>query len=334
MWFLLARVTDKSGNPTTCNFTAHVLDITSPTLTCPSYTISTDVNVSTANYSYPVPIATDNVQALPPLCNTSAPYVFTFGTASISCLDSDLSGNMNTCVFTVSVVDRQLPTLTCPAAITRVTDNGTSTTAISFVANAWDNVAVSSVHCSKPSPSVFAFGSTTVACTAYDTSLLRADCTFLVSVADNQPPVLTGCPSTIVLTAQTGTATATATWNIAAADNVAVAASGVVCDHTSGALYSLGNTTVGCTALDTSGNAAACAFNIMVLDREAPVLTCPQLVPIALPANANVSVVNYVLLVSDNAGSVSVVGQTCAPASGSLFGLGATLVNCSATDLS
>ena len=95
----------------------------------------------------------------------------------------------------------------------------------------------------------------------------------------------------------------------------------------------MGITTVMCAAVDTSGNSVACSFSVTVQDQEAPILACPQLPPIAFSANANATIVNYVLYITDNAGSRGLV-QACAPASGSLFGLGATLTNCSATDLS
>jgi hypothetical protein len=97
----------------------------------------------------------------------------------------------------------------------------------------------------------------------------------------------------------------------------------VTCDHTSGATYSVGTTTVHCTATDSFGSTSG-SFLIVVQDTGLPTLT--------LPANINSAdpVVTYTVSATDAIdGDVPV---HCSPASGSTFPTGVTVVQCSATD--
>jgi hypothetical protein len=93
-------------------------------------------------------------------------------------------------------------------------------------------------------------------------------CSFLVTVADTQPPVFpNGCPTGITKAAQatcpfTNTLIVTYTTPIAT-DNCGPAPT-VTCTPPSGSIFPAGTTTVTCTATDSSGNTATCSFPINV----------------------------------------------------------------------
>lgn len=92
--------------------------------------------------------------------------------------------------------------------------------------------------------------------------------------------------------------------------------------------YPLGTTTITWTATDAAGNTATATQTVQVSDREPPVLALPA--PITVTAtSATGAVVTYTVTATDNVG---VAATTCTPASGSPFALGATAVQCTATD--
>jgi hypothetical protein len=97
----------------------------------------------------------------------------------------------------------------------------------------------------------------------------------------------------------------------------------VTCDHESGDLYPLGRTTVTCTATDEFGTAAG-AFQVLVADVTAPVLTLPD------DFSSPTPVVEYEVTAVDNLdGPVPV---TCNRPSGSTFPTGVIEVICVAYD--
>src|SRR5581483_2632229 len=88
------------------------------------------------------------------------------------------------CSFTVTVNDTQPPAITCPANITTKTNTlGDTCKVVTYTTpTGSDNCAIQSVVCSPPSGSCFAVGTTTVTCTATDTSGNTASCSFSVTV--------------------------------------------------------------------------------------------------------------------------------------------------------
>jgi hypothetical protein len=103
----------------------------------------------------------------------------------------------------------------------------------------------------------------------------------------------------------------------------------VACTPSSGAAFPLGTTLVTCSAVDLSGFAAIGDFLITVLDRRPPTLKLPGSMTEEATSKDGVRV-HFAASASDQVdGSVPV---TCAPASDSIFPIGATAVSCSASD--
>lgn len=94
--------------------------------------------------------------------------------------------------------------------------------------------------------------------------------------------------------------------------------------------YPVGVTTIVWTAKDDAGNTASATQTVTVLDVEAPVfgLAAQSLIEVnaTTPSGANVT---FNTSVTDNVG---VTALSCEPASGSLFPVGRTTVNCTASD--
>jgi hypothetical protein len=117
--------------------------------------------------------------------------------------------------------------------------------------------------CSPAPGMVLSLGTTSVTCTATDSSDLSASATFDVTVADTTAPTLNGMPADQTLTTADPTGT-TITYVTPGATDVADAAPTVSCAPATGSHVGLGTTTVTCSAADASGNTAQDSFDVTV----------------------------------------------------------------------
>jgi hypothetical protein len=178
-----------------------------------------------------------------------------------------------------------------------------------------------------PSGSLFPIGTTTNTFTSTD-GINTATCSFDVTVADIEDPVLTNVPATISQVNDAGMCGAVVTWPaITATDNCTAP---VTTTMNSGDFFPVGTTVVGVMAMDASGNMDTASFTVTVSDTEAPVIA-------NVPANTTVSndsamctaVVSWsAASVTDNCGALLVSNIP----SGSPFPVGTTTVTYIATD--
>jgi len=162
--------------------------------------------------------------------------------------------------------DLTAPVITTPSNIFIGTVNGSGET-VTFNATATDNEdSPVTVLCTPPSGSFFPIGSTTVTCTASDTSGNYSTTSFTVTVNDDtvndlSPPVIT-VPANITVPAS-GPAGATVTFTTSALDAVD-GARPTTNTPASGSVFPVGTTTVTTTASDTKGNTASRTFTVTV----------------------------------------------------------------------
>jgi HYR domain-containing protein len=244
----------------------------------------------------------------PPVCNTTDPTQF---------CTSDVPKDVTPPVFGAT-----------PDVTVNADANGTSAT-VNFTAAATDNTGVTSLVCSPPSGSTFQIGSTTVTCTAKDAEGNTSTATFNVIVKDVTPPVF-GSTSDITVNAPSTANSATVTYTAPTATD-AVGVTSLTCSPESGSSFQVGSTTVTCTAKDAEGNTATATFKVIVKDVTGPTLTKPADLTVEATSPAGAAVSFPLPLASDAVGVTSVA---CSPPSGSTFPLGATAVNCTASDLS
>ena len=330
-------VTDNSGNTATCSFTVTVTETELPVISCPANIIvNTDNNACDATVTIPAPLATDNcgvasiVNDFTGTANASG--IYPIGITTVTYTVTDISGNTTTCNFTVTVEDNEAPVFaSCPANISVSADAGACDAVVSWTAPvASDNCTGVTVVASHNPGDVFTIGMTTVTYTATDAANNVTVCSFTVTVADTEAPVIAGCPADITVNA-TG-CDATVTWSMpTATDNCAGVT--VVASHTSGDVFPVGTTAVTYTATDAAGNTTVCTFNVIVLDAEAPVFAgCPS----AITANAAAGSCNAVVswtapTATDNCSGIAVVASHN---SGDIFPVGTTTVTYTATDAS
>jgi PKD repeat protein len=146
-------------------------------------------------------------------------------------------------------------------------------------------------------------------------------------IVNDAPPAFSA-PSNVTTTA-TSTAGAVVEYTTPAATDFKDGSVTVSCSPQSLSTFPIGATTVNCSATNSDGMVTNRSFTVTVNDA-APVFDAPA--NITAPAtSADGAVVSYALpIVTDFAdGSVTAV---CTPASGTLFAVGTTTVNCTATN--
>ncbi len=224
--------------------------------------------------------------------------------------------------------DTTPPVLTVPGDLVLEATGPTGATA-TWTATATDAAPANpAVTCTPASGSTFALGSTTVDCRATDAAGNVGRRSFTVTVVDTTAPVLSGAPSAATVEA-TGPAGAVVTYTAPTAADLVDGPRPVNCAPTSGSTFALGDTTMTCTSTDARGNASSTAAVVRVLDTTAPVLVVPAEV-VAEATGPTGASVDYVATAADLVDGD--IAPTCQPPAGSRFGLGATSVDCSATD--
>ncbi|MDE1863244.1 MAG: HYR domain-containing protein [Thaumarchaeota archaeon] len=180
--------TDNAGNVELPHLVYIAIDTAPPVITIPSGVTKeatgplTIVNLGTAT-------AVDAVDG-PVTVTNNATVSYPVGNTVIMYSAADLAGNAATAYQKVTITDTTPPVLQLPAQIT-VQATGPSGATASYKANATDLVdGQVTPACSPASGSVFAYGNTTVTCTATDAHGNKAKGTFDVNVQNRIPPTI------------------------------------------------------------------------------------------------------------------------------------------------
>lgn len=323
--------TDESrGTSTTRTMTVTVGDTTPPVLTVPDdFTVeATGPDGAVVTYEAS---AVDNVDGpVPANCYAPSGTTFAIGTTTVHCFAYDSSSNEAKDEFKVTVADNLRPVLTLPddIAVETQRDDGEIVT---FTATARDHDGNPlAVQCMPESGSLFGFGTTAVACWAFDDEQRMSGGTFDVTVtkiAAPPPPVLT-LPDDIVVKA-TSDDGAKVTYEASAKDSEGTPIT-ISCAPPSGSKFPIGTTTVHCEATDRFKQTTKGTFTVTVEAQEPPpavTLHLPDDITVEAMSSSG-TVVEYEATAEEDGEPVEV---TCTPASGSLFPVGTTKVNCSAT---
>ncbi len=321
-----------------CAYQVIVQDTIGPVITnCPSnLSRSIDSGTCAHVFTYPTLIATDACgvddynsfvlfDGSSSEVETTGDITLTLGvgTHRIRELWSDIHGNIRNCVYFVTVIDDEDPTITCPANVLANTNSGCTATSVALGTPVTaDNCGVASV--TNNAPASFPIGVTTVTWTVTDNSGRTATCNQTVTVADNVDPTIV-CPAAVNVFTNSGcTATGVALGTPVAADNCGVAS---VTNNTP-ASFPIGVTTVIWTVTDNSGRTATCDQTVTVADNVDPTIVCPAAVNVF--TNSGCTATGVALgspVTADNCGVASVTNN--APAS---FPIGVTTVIWTVTD--
>jgi hypothetical protein len=189
-----------------------------------------------------------------------APAFLPLGSTTVEWTATDLAGEEDAGIQTVTVRDTTAPNITVPGPLIEEITSPTGNV-ITFAVSATDIVDASpTVTCTPASATTFALGTTTVQCTATDASTNIVDSSFDVTVDDTVAPTLTVPPGINQVAASPLGDVITF---VATATDAGDASPAVTCAPASGDTFGLGTTTVSCTADDLSGNvSAASTFDV------------------------------------------------------------------------
>jgi hypothetical protein len=254
--------TDAHGNQASGSFNVAVVDTTAPVLTLPDNITKEATGPSGAAATFSASasdIVDENVSVL---CDASSGDVFPLGVTTVHCMATDDHSNTASGSFTVTVQDTTAPDLTLPSNITAEA-TGPSGAAVSFSTSATDLVDGSvAVNCDADSGDTFPLGTTTVSCSATDAHSNTANGSFTVTVQDTTGPSLS-LPANISvysLSASQAIVSYSASANDLVDGNVAIS-----CAPASGSTFSIGTTTVNCSATDAHENTTNGSFTVSVL---------------------------------------------------------------------
>lgn len=281
---VIYTATDVNGLTGTCQFNVVVTDTESPVITCPAdISVPAANGTCAANVSYSTPSATDNCSGVSVAYQSGgvSGSSFTVGTSTVAWRATDGAGRTADCTFTVTVRDEQAPTISCPADINTVAATSTCAATVSYqVPTAFDNcpgvTATRTAGLASNTP--FPVGQTQVVYTATDASGNTTDCSFTVTVVDNQPPIIAGCSPTPTITLANDPGLCSHVLNYiepTVTDNCPGATITRTAGFGTGSAFPVGTTTVTYVATDAALNTATCTVDIIVQDTEAPSIACP-----------------------------------------------------------
>lgn len=318
---------DAAGNKRDGTFDVVVRDTTKPVVD-PVSAVSLEATGAGTTAGWINPAANDTVSgALATTCSPASGSSFPVGPTTVTCTATDAAGNTGSSTFTVTISDTTAPSLTVPGDIVREA-TGPAGNVVTFTASASDLVdGPVDVTCEPASGSTFPIAATTVACTATDAQGNKASGSFSVTIEDTTAPDIT-VPAPAPAEA-TGPGGAVVTFDAPTATDIVDPSVVVECDHESGDTFPLGATKVTCTAEDAAGNEASESFTVTVVDTTPPTIDVPETV-IVEAEGPDGAIATYSVSATDLVDGA--VDAQCSPASGALFALGATQVDCTAVD--
>jgi len=241
-------------------------DTVRPTVTVPADMVRTAPTASGVAVTYTAS-ARDAVDgAIAPVCTPASGSTFAVGSTTVTCEATDNAGNTGRASFTVTVreLDTTSPVISVPASMTHSATSPAGAV-VAYDATATDNADASvTPSCAPPSGSTFAVGTTTVRCTAADSSGNRAEAAFTVTVL---PFVDTTGPEVTISPVAPSTASSMAGKAVAYTATAADDADGTLtptCAPASGSAFSVGVTEVTCTATDRAGNTGSATLKVVV----------------------------------------------------------------------
>jgi hypothetical protein len=332
---VIYTTTDIHGNESSLSFFVTVTDDEAPSIDGLSadISISNEAGLCSAQVSWNAPLITDNCGVSGSTSTSSSGDTFPVGTTEVTYTATDVHGNMNSESFLVTVTDDEYPLiLGVPADISVSSDLGLCGAIVNWdSATTTDNCSVQVFEETHSPGDYFPVGTTPVTYASTDTAGNRTIISFDVTVSDTEDPQISGLPTGISVSNDTGTCGAAVTWAApSASDNCGTV--DLVLDQSSGSIFPVGVTTVMATATDGYGNSSVGSFEIVVNDDESPqILGVPANISTTNDSGQCGAIATWASpSATDNCGSVSL---QISHDSGEQFPVGLTTVMILATDL-
>ncbi|MCF8276209.1 MAG: HYR domain-containing protein [Flavobacteriales bacterium] len=335
--------TDLTGNVGICSFTVSPEDVNPPTIFgCPTDIVQVnDLGICGALVTYATITALDNCAGVvvPQLTQGQASgTIFPVGLTNVVYVADDGNGNTTNCEFDVTVSDTEDPIIVCPVNVTVNSEIGTCGATVTYstpvVTDNCTTPIVPTLEAGLASGSTFSVGATTVTYEADDSNGNASTCSFIVTVEDDEDPVIT-CPPSVTVNNDPGNCDAVVTYALpTVTDNCTGSITPVLTlGLASGSTFPLGTTPIRYSATDGSGNTSLCSFSVTVEDTEDPLMVCPNGIVAYVEPNTCQAVVTYDdPTVTDNCNQSIVPMLQSGLSSGDSFPLGDSQITFSATD--
>ncbi|MAL60922.1 MAG: hypothetical protein CMC14_12830, partial [Flavobacteriaceae bacterium] len=277
--------------------------------------------------SYTLPLVITQTAGL------SSGSTFPIGTTTNTFLVTDPSGNTATCSFDVTVTDNEPPVANCVAPFTLQLDatGNASITPADIDNGSTDNCGIASLAVSPSTFTCADVGPNTVTLTVTDVNGNSSTCTTMVTIEDNVAPTAVCMDITIDLDAD-GNATITpADVDGGSTDACGIASLSIDVDTFD--CSDVGPNNVVLTVTDVNGNSSQCTAIVTVQDVTEPIIACPaDIVAVAEPDICGITLTYSDPIALDACGVASVVLTSGLP-SGSVFPVGVSTVEWTATDV-
>jgi hypothetical protein len=193
----------------------------------------------------------------------TVPGDFPLGTYTVEGKIFDLAGNETTVTLILKVLgDRVAPEVNVPANIEIEATSALGATVNYTAASAVDDVdGIVAVSCIPSSGSIFALGTTTITCNAFDIAGNEGVGFFEIKVVDTTAPVINQLAD---LQAGNAVGSMIVNYTLPSANDLVDGATTVNCSPSSGSTFPVGTTQVTCTSMDTRGNSSQMQFNVIV----------------------------------------------------------------------
>ncbi|MCB9233897.1 MAG: HYR domain-containing protein [Bacteroidia bacterium] len=303
-------------------------DNVAPAISCPANITAVATSPAGATVSFTAPAGTDNCPGSTTVQSggLASGSTFPIGTSTVAYTVTDGSGLTATCSFTITV-SGVAPSIVCPGNITVNNDAGQCSAVVNFAATDGVGIPPSTITYSQNPGTSFNVGSATVTATATN-AVGSSNCSFMVNVVDNEPPVAHCKNVTIQLNSSGNGSTTTSAVNNNSTDNCGI--SSLSLSKTSFNCSNVGANAVTLTVTDVHGNSSTCSANVTVQDNVAPVALC-QDVTVQLNASGSGSTTASAV----NNGSNDACGMASLSLSTTTFGcsnVGANAVTLTVTD--
>jgi gliding motility-associated-like protein len=298
--------------------------------------VTTDAGSCFATVDLGTPVTGDNCGVAS--VSNDAPAQFVIGTTTVTWTVTDNYGNTATCEQLVTVEDNEAPVIDCTAIVNVIAEQGqcgawVSLPAPEFSDNCATDVIINDQTGTSDATNFYPVGQTEVTWSATDLYGNLATCVTVIIIDDAEAPSIE-CPQNITMNAEPGLCGATVTYDLPSFDDNCEGATIALTEGLpSGDFFIVGETTIAFTATDAAGNTTTCSFTVTVLDAETPEVMCTSDITVENDLGLCGAMVTYDLPVGYDNCAIASIELTTGLASGSVFPVGSTVVEYTATDL-
>ena len=229
------------------------------------------------------------------------------GVGTYTIIITDANACTTSTTGSIGVNDTIAPSFTfCPSAITTNTDPGQCNAVVNFPEPSGSDNCPSSGYVISLSSTIgnggtFPLGNTDVVYTITDDAGNSSQCSFTVTVEDNEAPAIS-CSADISVNTDPGQCGAVVSFGLPnGTDNCSGTSTVQIGGLSSGSVFPVGSSIVTFEVTDDAENTAQCSFNVSVIDSEAPSISCP----------ADVTIVTNSLCQATYSGSSATFTDNC-----------------------